>query len=123
MSFNYTKARATAKKIITKYGAANSLVKKGNTSGKDKDGDPIADTPDISIAGIITPLVQYKTSELDGDSIISGDAWAFFYTESIVPIEIDMQATVNGKTFSIKGIKRLSSVDDINVYTRLNLRK
>ena len=123
MSFDYAKARATAKKIISKFGQTSSLVKKGTTGGFDEGGNAEADSPDITIDGIITPLVSYKDNEVDGESIIIGDAWAFFYTESTVEIKVDMQATVNGKTFSVKGIKRLSSVDDINIYTRLQLRK
>ncbi len=123
MAFDYTKARATAKKIISKFGQPSSLVKKGTTGGYGVGGNIEADAPDITIDGIITPLVSYKTNEIDGESIIIGDAWAFFYTESIVDIEVDMQATINGQTFSVKGIKRLSSVDDINLYTRLQFRK
>jgi len=123
MAFNYTGARKRAKKIITKYGEDSSLVKKGITSGKDRDGDPIANTPDITIIGIITPLIEYETKEIDGKSIIVGDAWAYFHTESNIDIEIDMQTTINSKPFSVKGIETLSSVDDINIYTRLQLRK
>ena len=123
MSFDYTKARETAKKIISKFGKSSSLVKKGTTGGFDEGGNTEADSPDIAINGIITPLVKYKTHETDGKTIIKGDAWAFFYTESAVEIEVDMQTTFNGKTFSVKGIEVLSSVDDINIYTRLQLRK
>jgi hypothetical protein len=123
MSFNYTKARATAKKIISKFGQPSSIVQKGTTGGFDEGGNAEADSPDITIDGIITPLVQYKTNEIDGESIIVGDAWAFFYTESTVDIAIDMQVTINSKTFSVKAVKKLSSVDDINIYTRLQFRK
>jgi len=123
MSFNYAKAREKAKKIIAKYGFASSIVKKGTTGGFDSGGNVQADSADVVINGLIAPLISYKTNEIDGDSIITGDAWAFFYTESVVAIAIDMQTTVNGKTFSIKGIKTLSSVEDINVYTKLQLRK
>lgn len=123
MAFDYTKARTTAKKIITKFGQPSSLVKKGSTGGYDESGNIEPDSPDTIIEGIITPLVKCKTNEIDGESIIVGDAWAFFYTESAVGITIDMQATINGQTFSVKGIKKLSSVNDINLYTRLQFRK
>lgn len=123
MPFNYDKARATAKKTIVKYGNDSVLVKKGTTGGFDSGGNVEPDSPDSTIVGIITPLISYKNNEVDGETIIKGDAWAFFYTESAVPIEIDMQLTINGKTFSVKGIGSLSSVDDINIYTRLQLRK
>ena len=123
MSFDYDDARETAKELIECFGASSSLVKKGTTGGFDEGGNAESDSPDITIDGIITPLVKYKTHEIDGKTIITGDAWAFFYTESTVEIEVDMQATINGKTFSVKGVEILSSVDDINIYTRLQLRK
>lgn len=123
MSFDYEDARETAKEIINDYGSASSIVKKGTTGGFDSGGNVQADSADIVINGIITPLISYKTNEIDDDSIITGDAWAFFYTESVVAIAIDMQTTINGKTFSIKGIKSLSSIEDVNVYTKLQLRK
>jgi len=123
MAYNYTKARARAKKIITKFGKPSSLIKKGTTGGFSEGGNVEADSPDVTIIGIITPLIKYKTNEIDGESIIIGDSFAYFHTESNLDIEIDMQTTVNGQTFSVKSIKILSSVDDINIYTRLQLRK
>lgn len=123
MSFDYDDARETAKEIIEDYGGASSLVKKGTTGGYDSGGNIQANSPDVTIIGIVTPLVSYKTAEVDGESIIKGDAWAFFYTESNIAIEIDMQITINSKTFSVKDIKILSSVNDINIYTKLQLRK
>lgn len=123
MSFDYEDARETAKELIEEYGNDSVLVKKGTTGGFDSGGNVAPDVPDVDIIGIITPLISYKNAEIDGETIIKGDAWAFFYTESAIPIEIDMQVTINGKTFSIKGIGSLSSVDDINIYTRLQLRK
>lgn len=123
MSFDYDDAREIAKEIISDYGSPSSVIKKGSTGGFDSGGNVSPASPDLSIEGIITPLVSYKTHEIDGKAIITGDAWAFFYTESDVEIKIDMQTTINGKTFSVKGIKSLSSVEDVNIYTKLQLRK
>ena len=123
MAYNYNKAREQAKKIISKFGSASSLVRKGLTGGFDSEGNVEADSPDILINGIATPLVSYTSKEIDGTSIISGDAWVLFHTDSATIIEIDMQITINSKTFSVKNIERLSSVGDINIYTKLQLRK
>lgn len=121
MTFNYDKANATAKKIINKYGGAGSLIKKGTTGGFDSGGNTKPDSPDVAIDGIITPLVKYKSNEIDGETIIKGDSWVFFQSASLV--EIDMQTTINNKTFSVKGIETLSSISDINIFQRLHLRK
>ena len=123
MAYNYNKARDRAKKIISRFGSASSLVKKGLTGGFDSEGNVEADSPDVIISGIATPLVSYTSKEIDGTSIIAGDAWVLFYTDSATIIEIDMQITINSKTFSVKNIEKLSSVDDINIYTKLQLRK
>lgn len=121
MPFDYQKARETALKIIAKYGAPGSVVKKGTTGGFDSKGDSKADVPDSTIYGTVTPLVQYKTSEIDGSKIQVGDAWVFFHSNT--PPAIEMQTTINGKTFRIIDIVKLSSVDDINIYQKLQLRK
>ena len=121
MSFNYTKARSTAKKIIKKYGNDGTVVTKGTTGGFDSSGDPKADVPDSTIYGIITPVVKFKTAEIDGETIKKGDGWVFFHSNTeVVP---DMQTTINGETFRVKGVGVLSSVDDIEIYQRLHLRK
>lgn len=122
MTFNYDKARETAAKIINKYGALGSLIKKGSEAGDfDENGDPVTPTPDSIINGIITPIVKYKNHEIDGKSIVNGDGWVFFHSDS--EPEIDMQATVNGKTFRVISIDKLSSPDnDVVIYYKLQLR-
>jgi len=120
MSFNYSEARSRAEKIITKFGSAGIVILKGSSGGFDDNGDATPDTPDTTINGIITPLVKYKTSEIDDKSIQNGDAWVFFHSDS--DITINMQTTVNSKTFRVVDVIKLSSVDDINIYTRLQLR-
>jgi hypothetical protein len=120
MAFNYSKARATAKKVITKYGAASQFISKGITGGFDENGDVIANTADTIISGIITPLIQYKVSEIDGQSIINGDAWAFFHSDN--EIVIGMQTTVNGKSFRVVDVNKLASPTDIVIYYKVQLR-
>ena len=123
MSFDYNEYRETAAGMITDYGGAGQIVKKGTTGGKNVSGDVTADTPDLTIDGIVTPLVKYKTSEIDGDSILNGDSWVYWQTDSATEIEVNMQITLNSVTFSIKDINPFSSIDDINLYYKLQLRK
>lgn len=121
MSFDYVKARATAEKLTSKFGQESIVIKKGVSGGFDAFGDVVADTADTEISGIITPLRQYRASEIDGESIQRGDGYCFFHCET--KPEINMQTTVNGKTLRIMDVMTLDSVDDVNVYVKLQLRK
>ena len=122
MAYDYAAARKLALKVITKFGAPGSVVKKGVSGGGfDNNGDPIPDSPDVTILGTVTPLVRFKTSEIDGETILKGDSWVFFHSE--VEPEVDMQTTINFETFRIVAIGDLSSVGDVNIFRRLQLRK
>lgn len=122
MAYDYAAARKLALKVITKYGAPGSVVKKGVSGGGfDNNGDPIPDSPDVTILGTVTPLVRFKTDEINGTTILEGDSWVFFHSETSP--EIDMQITLNFETFRVAGLGKLTSVDDINIFRRLILRK
>ena len=119
--FDYRKAHATAARLISKFGQPANVIKKGNASGWEDNGDPIPVQPDIVINGMVTPLLQYKQSEIDGEHVLVTDSYVFF--ESSIPPEIDMMITINSQQFRIENLKTLESVDDINIYRRLQLRK
>lgn len=121
MTFDYAQARALALRVITKYGGPGSVVRKGISGGFDDNGVVAADTPDFTIDGTITPLIQYKTNEIDNSSILQGDAWVFF--DSTTEPEVGMHVTLNSRTFRIVKVFPLSSVDDVNIFRKLQLRK
>lgn len=122
MAYDYAAARKLALKVITKFGAPGSVVKKGVSGGGfDNSGDPIPDSPDVTILGTVTPLVRFKTKEINETTIKSGDSYVLFASD--VAPEIDMQITINFDTFRIVDLIDLSSVDDENIFRRLQLRK
>ena len=121
MSFDYNNARATAKKLIEKFGQPGSLVKKGNSGGYDSSGNVIAPQPDVTINGTVTPLLRYKQAEIDGESVLSTDSYAFFHS-STAPA-IGMMININSQQFRVIDLKTLDSVDDINIYRKLQLRR
>ena len=121
MSYNFPAARAQAKRIITKFGKPGEVILKGVSGGFDDNGDVTPDTPDTIIKGTITPLIQFKTKEIDGESILKGDSWVYF--DSDTEPQINMQITLNGKTLRIIQTFPLSSVDDVNIFRKLQLRK
>lgn len=121
MTYDFNQARATAKRVISKFGNPGQVVLKGAKGGFDANGDVTADVADQSFDGIITPLVQFKLNEIDGKSIISGDSWVLWQGDDA--LAVDMQITINSTTFRIKGMQDLSSTDGINIYIKLQLRK
>ena len=120
MAFDYSGARDEALALISECGAPGQAIKKGTTGGYNSEGDLAPDTPDVVIDGIVTPLLQYKTREIDGSSIQAGDSFVFFHSET--EPEINMQITINGKTLRIIDVYKLSSVDDINIFRKIQLR-
>lgn len=120
--FDYANARLVAKGLIDKFGQSGEFtVKGGGEGGYDRFGNPIPSEPDVVIDGTVTPLLQYKKHDVDNDRILATDSYVFFYSEETPPI--DSQTTINGQTFIVKDVTKLSSVDDIDVYTKLQLRK
>ncbi len=120
-AFDYVKARSIARDLIYKFGWAKEFIVEGSSGSTDKWGDPIPDTPNTSIMGVITPLLSYKKMEVDGEQILSTDAYAFFECDEIPPI--DSKVTVNGNEYRAVNIERLDSVAGVNVYVKIQLRR
>lgn len=124
MAFDFAEARLDAVEIIEEFGGDGSIVSKGSSGGFTQSGSVLADSADTEILGKTSPLMSYKNNEIDGKSIIMGDS--FIYFQSITnteKIEVDMQTTLNNKTFRIKKVEDLSSIANVNVYYKLQLRK
>lgn len=122
MTFNYAEKRATAEKLITKFGGSGSFVVPGNDGGFDPNtGDNIPAQPDVSIDGIITPALQFKQQEVDGETVQWGDAYVFFHSDNEPPI--GALTTINGVTWRCVRVMELTSVDGVNVYRKVQIRK
>lgn len=120
--FNYDKARQVAEGLIDKFGQAGSFIKEGSgAGGYDNFGNPLPADPDIVINGVVTPLLSYNQQEIDGEQIKSTDSYVFFHSEAEPPI--GAKTVLNGDEYRVVDIKKLDSVDDINVYRKLQLRR
>ena len=120
-TFDYAQARVDAEEIITEFGGAGVFTREGNDGGYDQYGDPLPASPDVTINGIITPLLQYKTSEIDGDAIQKADNFVYFHSDTAP--EIAMTTIVNGVKFSAMNLTTLDSVGDINIFRKIQLRR
>ena len=124
MAFDYDESRLDAFEIINDFGGSGSVVSKGSTGGFAQDGSILANSNDTTITGSISPLMSYKNNEIDGKSIIMGDSFVYFQADTNADkINVDTQVTLNSKTFKVKSVKDLSSITDINVFYKLQLRK
>ena len=124
MSFDYDEARETALELITEFGGDGSFVKVGDSGGYDEYGDPIAATPDVVITGTVTPLLPFKIGEIadSNGTIVMTDKHCFFHSD-IAP-EIGYTHTQNGVEWRVVSIlKEITSVDGVNVFRRLQLRR
>ena len=118
MSFDYAKSRATAEKIITKFGQSSKVYSKGETTT-----DMLGNTITIGgeeVAGIISPKLAYSSNEIDGENIIKGDGYAFFHSDT--EPSIGMLTDLNNETLRVVSVEKLDSVNNINVYRKLQLR-
>ena len=126
MSFNYTKSRATAEKIITKFGQSSRFYSLGETTT-----DMLGNTITIAgeeIQGVISPKMRYSAQEIQASSsvknsesgLIAGDSYVFFHSD--IEPSIGMLTDLNNETLRVVSIEKVDSVDNINVYRKLQLR-
>lgn len=119
--YSYEAARLTATKLITKFGSASQFIKKGNSGGFDENGNATPPTTDEINTGIITPLLSYESSEINGQNIQTGDAYVYF--DSNVKVTINSVTTLNGKEYRAVSVDTLESVGDVLVYQKVQLRR
>lgn len=120
--FDYSKARATAEKVINNYGGAGTVYELGSTS-EDMIGNVII-IPGKIIDGRIAPLIPYKTStqmtSYEKDNVIAGDKYTFFHSSE--KVAVGMLVDAEGYTWRIESISILDSTDGINVFQKIMLR-
>jgi len=120
MAFDYAQARLDAQEIIEEFGQPSNFIIKGSAGGKDNRGNVIPATPDVLIAGTITPKLSFKSMEIDETKILSGDCYVYFHSDT--KIETGMLTTLNGVTYRAVDTFPFDSVDNINIYQKIQLR-
>ena len=119
--FDYLEAHGDAAELIEFFGEAGQVIKKGNSGGYDTSGNVTPAQPDVIIGGTITPKIDFETSEVNGTSILMGDAIVYFESETAP--EVGMMTIINGETYRIIDMETLTSVNGINVYRELHIRR
>ena len=119
--FDYQQAATDARLIIGDFGRSGAFVVQGVSGGFDPiTGDTLADTADTAISGLVTPVLMYRNSEIDGTTIIQGDGYVYFSGDS-VPVGATL--TVNGDTYRAVNIIKLQSLDGVMVYQKIQVRR
>ena len=118
--FDYVDAKNTAKTLIDEFGASGSFTSPEANGGIDPaTGDISAATPVVK-TGVVTPVLNYKASEIDGTSVLNGDGYAFFYGTAPSIGDVHVQ---NGETWRVVSVSGLMSVEGVEVYIQVQLRK
>ena len=121
--FDYVAARAVAEKLIKQFGQNGDFTVKGSGGGGYDDfGNVIPAQPDTFIPAVITPILSYKKHEIDNETILASDGYIFAYTD-VDSVPVDSRITINSDTYRVIDNVNLTSVDDIVVYTKYQLRK
>lgn len=123
--FDYTKARATAEKLINKFGKAGTVYSSPETGGTDALGNALPDSVGKVIDGFVTPLLPFTTqtqlSVYEKDGVKAGDMFAFFHSDEL--IDINMLHDSNGETWRVMSVVRLTDDNGVNVFQQMMLRK
>lgn len=124
-NFDYNKARATAEKLIKKFGSAGTVYLKDEPGGEDAFGNPLPGAGGKVISGFVTPLIPYSSQSqntaYENENVIAGDMFAFFHSDEL--IEINMLHDANGSTWRVQSISRLTSTNGVDVFQKMMLRK
>jgi hypothetical protein len=106
-AFNYARPRATAARLIERYGQAGVIRRATRSGGNPK--DPRTGTTTSADHAVRLVELDYDNSEVDGTVIRRTDRKMMVSTQglTIEPTTSD-QIVIAGKTFAIVGVKPLS---------------
>jgi len=112
-TFNYARAKATAERLIKKFGQSATLRQSTQVDGS-SDYDPEYEDTDHTC---ILAVLDYDIHKVDGTLIQSTDKQVYLSTEglSVAPGEED-SLVINGDVFSIVQLKPLSPAGTVVFY-------
>ena len=110
----YTRAAATAARLISAYGRTMQLVTQTNS------GDSWNPTVSESTTDVYGVETKYSNSEIDGELIKSGDVKVLIDAE--VKPELSMRLRTNGIDYSIINIETLAPAD-LTILYKLQVRR
>ena len=114
-AFDYTRARATAERLLARFGQAGS-IRRTTTTGGDA-WNPGSGTTTTTGYDCTVALLDYKDMEIDGTRVVQGDRKAYISTSglSITPSNGD-QLRVGSVDHAIVDIKQINPAGTVVVY-------
>lgn len=116
--FNYNSAAIKAGRLIAKFGGDGTFTRETGGGVDPVTGDTSQVTTD-SIAGTVTPVLNYRNDEINGESVLRSDGYVFF---DGAPVRIGDNISINGEVWRAVDIQKIQSVDGVLVYQKVQLR-
>ena len=114
MSFDYTRAAATAERLMRKFGAQGAIRRE--TPGSGPSYDPGLPTSADHPAHIV--LTDYSSREIDGQRILSTDRKDLVEPAiGVEPTTSDLLVTADGATLTIVNVDLLRPATTTILYT------
>lgn len=106
-NFDYARARATADRLLTKFGRTATL-RQTSTSGGDP-WDPGSGTTTTTDTTVTAAVLEYANSEIDGTIILASDRKVYVSAEGIAVTPVPADVLIVGPdTLSIVNVKPLN---------------
>lgn len=116
-TFDYARARATAEKLIAKFGQAG-VIRRVTTSGPDY--DPIISTEDHACTLVD---LDYDERQIDGTLIMRGDRMVYLSTKGLsIRPELSDKVVIGDVEHAIKNVMPLAP-GGVTVFFQLQARK
>lgn len=108
MSFDYTRPRATAERLIARFGKAGAIRRSARTDTPDTPWDPSDDTLTVTDYACTLVVTDYSAMERTGTLIGTTDRKVLVSTEGlgITPLVSDL-LVVDGQAYEIKTLMPL----------------
>lgn len=117
--FDYTKAQATVKKLVEKFGESGSFTRTVQGAIDPATGEQGAST-ETTISGTVTPVLRFSNDEVNGESVQRGDGYVYFDGDELA---INDKVTINGEKWRCVDVSKIKSVSGVLVYQKVQLRK
>lgn len=117
--FDYSKAQATAKKLVEKFGESGSFIRAVQGDIDPATGEQ-GDSAATTISGTVTPVLSFSNTDVDGESVQRDDGYVYFDGDELA---INDKVTINGDKWRCVDVSKIKSVSGVLVYQKVQLRK
>ena len=118
-AFDYTRARATATRLLERFGQSAQLRKTTQIGGEP--WDPASGTQWASDTDVTVAILTYQADEVDGSVITSQDRRVFVAADGSIDIRTSDALVIGGVAFQVLDVTPLSPAGTV-VYFEIQAR-